>query len=313
MEEELKFKDPYLVAVWPGMGQVALTAGYYLMAKLGMHELAEFPAESLFDVDYVSVEHGLIKKPQRPRNRFFVWENPDKGRDVIVFVGEVQPPLGKYEFCEKLLDFAESVGVSQVFTFAALSSQIKQGMGCKTFAAATQSNLIDDLVIQGVDLFKGGHIGGMNGILLGAAAARNLPGICLLGELPHAFTQITYPTSSLVVLETFKQLTGLEIDMDELSQQASEFDEHLQHLLEQAHVEYRIEEEPSQEFAEEEIQELPSTGSLTQEEQANVDKLFAEAKNDRSKAYELKRELDRLHVFSRYENQFLDLFRKENT
>jgi hypothetical protein len=52
---------------------------------------------------------------------------------------------------------------------------------------------------------------------------------------------------------------------------------------------------------------------LTQEEQANVDKLFAEAKNDRSKAYELKRELDRLHIFARYEDQFLDLFRKENT
>ena len=27
------------------MGQVAISAGYYLMAKLGMHRLAEFSAE----------------------------------------------------------------------------------------------------------------------------------------------------------------------------------------------------------------------------------------------------------------------------
>ena len=32
---------------------------------------------------------------------------------------------------------------------------------------------------------------------------------------------------------------------------------------------------------------------------------------DRSKAYELKRELDRLEVFADYEDRFLDLFSKE--
>ena len=37
MTKELKLHDPWLVAVWPGMGQVAISAGYYLMAKLGMH------------------------------------------------------------------------------------------------------------------------------------------------------------------------------------------------------------------------------------------------------------------------------------
>ena len=44
MVEEIKLKNPWLVAVWPGMGNVAVSAGYYLMAKLGMHLLAEFPA-----------------------------------------------------------------------------------------------------------------------------------------------------------------------------------------------------------------------------------------------------------------------------
>ena len=31
---KLKLKNPWLVAVWPGMGHVAMSAGYYLMAKL---------------------------------------------------------------------------------------------------------------------------------------------------------------------------------------------------------------------------------------------------------------------------------------
>jgi len=44
---------PWLVAVWPGMGNVALGAGYYLLSKLSMQGVAEFEANDLFDVDYV--------------------------------------------------------------------------------------------------------------------------------------------------------------------------------------------------------------------------------------------------------------------
>ena len=34
-----------MVAVWPGMGQVAISAGYYLMAKLEMEHVADFAAD----------------------------------------------------------------------------------------------------------------------------------------------------------------------------------------------------------------------------------------------------------------------------
>ena len=43
MATAIKLNQPWMVAVWPGMGHVAISAGYYLMAKLGMHILAEFP------------------------------------------------------------------------------------------------------------------------------------------------------------------------------------------------------------------------------------------------------------------------------
>jgi hypothetical protein len=38
--------------------------------------------------------------------------------------------------------------------------------------------------------------------------------------------------------------------------------------------------------------------------------LFNQANQDRSKAFELKQELDRLGVFKDYEDRFLDLFKK---
>ena len=35
--------------------------------------------------------------------------------------GEAQPPLGKYTFCRRLIEFARGLGVERVFTFAAMA------------------------------------------------------------------------------------------------------------------------------------------------------------------------------------------------
>ncbi len=42
-----------------------------------------------------------------------------------------------------------------------------------------------------------------------------------------------------------------------------------------------------------------------------IERLFQEAKFDRNKAYELKRELDKWGLFEKYEDRFLDLFKKQ--
>ncbi len=45
-------------------------------------------------------------------------------------------------------------------------------------------------------------------------------------------------------------------------------------------------------------------------EKQRIEALFEQVKKDRSKAFELKRELDRLGIFKDYEDRFLDLFKK---
>ena len=122
MTQDKKTNPPWLVAVWPGMGHVAISAGYYLMSKLGMRCFEEFPSGGVFDVDFALVKSGIIQKTHRPRSRFFIWKAPEGKRDIIVFIGEAQPPQGKFEFCEKLIDFARDRGVERLFTFAAMAT-----------------------------------------------------------------------------------------------------------------------------------------------------------------------------------------------
>ncbi len=104
MADETSLARPRLVAAWPGMGHVAASAGYYMMAKLGMHLQAELPARELFDVDHVDVKHGIIRTGRLPRSRFFAWHDPGGRHDLVVFIGEAQPPLGKYTFCRGLIE-----------------------------------------------------------------------------------------------------------------------------------------------------------------------------------------------------------------
>lgn len=311
MSEEIKLKSPWLVAVWPGMGGVALSAGYYMMAKLGMHLMMEFSPRTLFEVEHVTVKHGLIRSGRLPRSRLFVWSDPDAKHDVIVFIGEAQPPVGKHAFCHSLIEHVRNLGVERVFTFAAMATQMHPEHSSRVFGAATDAEGLEELKRLEIELLDDGQIGGLNGVLLGVAAEVGLRGMCLLGEMPHIFAQLPFPKASLAVLEVFTTIANIEIDLGELSEQARNVDQQLGAFL--AQIESAMQErEPG---AEQETEggvdsETLEEPRLSTADAQKIEQLFDQAQRDRSTAYELKRELDRLDVFKDYEDRFLDLFRK---
>jgi uncharacterized protein len=309
MPDELRLNNPWLVAVWPGMGHVAISGGYYLMAKLGMHLLAELSAQELFDVEHVEVKGGLIHTGRIPRSRFFVWNDPRGKHDIVVFLGEAQPPRGKYAFCLSLIEFARRLGVERVFTFAAMATQMHPKADSRVFGAATDEESLAELKRLELEILEDGHIGGLNGVVLGVAADHGLRGTCLLGEMPHIFTQLPFPKASLAVLEVFTTIADIEIDFTELSEQARDMEQKLGELLEQ--VERAYEHEQQDPTEEETVSRSPAEEErLRPEVRRRIEQLFEQAKQDRSYAYELKRELDRLNVYPEYEDRFLDLFKK---
>ncbi len=306
MDNPKKLNDPLLVAVWPGMGNVAISAGYYLMAKLGMHLLAEFTVDDLFDIDHVEVDGGVIQPSRLPRNRFFAWIDPEQKRDVVVFIGEAQPPTGKYRFCHNLIEFAKTFGVKRVVTFAAMATQMRPDQPSRVFCAATDPESLQILTAAKLTTLDDGNIGGLNGVLLAAAIDCGLPGSCLLGEMPHVFAQLPYPKGSLAVVKAFVKMTGIELDLHELTQQAEQMDQQLGALLSkmEAAIAGRMSEDES--YQPEPIEE----DRLSDADQQRIESLFKAARQDRSRVYELKQELDRLGVFDEFEDRFLDLFKK---
>lgn len=303
----------WLVAAWPGMGNVAVIAAGYLVQKQGMRAVGEVAPKGHFDVQTVDVKEGVVATPHVPRSLLF---RPDKPEiDLTVFLGEAQPVTGNYAFAHELLDRAAQLGIDRIITFASMASQLHPSQEPKVHGAATHAELLEDLQRAEVSPLDEGQIGGLNGVLLGAAAERNIRGICLLGEIPFFAAGVPNPKAAMAVLQAFTSLVGLSVDMEELAEHARTIDKVLLDMLarlEKNEEEGEGEEEPDED--EEEAEESPAAAEgdkgLEPKDKTRIESLFAAARKDRSKAVELKRELDRLGVFKQYENKFLDLFRR---
>lgn len=316
-----RLEQPWLVAAWPGMGGVAQIAASYLVQQLGAEQLEIVAAQDYFEQRAVTVKAGLIQPPQPVRNLFLGWENPGKGRDLVILMGEQQPSSQGHRLCDELLATAAGFHVERVFTFAAMASAMDVRAPAKVHVVANDAGLLDELRRPGVRALRDGEIGGLNGVLLAAAAARSLPGACLLGEMPFFATGIANPKASSAVLRVFTQLAGIALDLGELDRQAKALESHLAEQLQRLQQQFGGlaggAEEPEFPTAyereaerEEEEEKTERESPLDSAAEAHIEELFRAAAVDRDRALELKTELDRHGVFKRYEDRFLDLFKR---
>lgn len=308
--EPLQLRDPWLLAVWPGMGGVAANAGAYLVNALGASLEAQLSDSDLFDVAAVNVSEGLISPLRKPRNMFFAWQDPHEQHDLLIFVGEAQPSRGGSILCNQVLDYATKRGVSRVLTFAAMATQVHPTETPRVFTAATREELLGEIAVHGAEPLPGGQIGGLNGALLGAAAERGIDGFSLLGEMPFYAVNLPNPKSTLSVLRVFADVADVYLDLSALAEQAETVEPKLVELFDRLASQAEHDGEPDEPWAESldepVIDDKPTVDHTARQ---RIEHLFEEALKDRANAIDLKKELDRLGVFDEYEDRFLDLFK----
>ena len=317
MAEQEKLRDPWLVAAWPGMGNVAVGAGSYLVAKLGAKLVHEIHPQNFFNIQHVEVTKGIAKVGRLPRSTFFVWKNPKGSHDLLIFLGEAQPASDGYAFCHCLLDYAQQYDVKRIFTFAAMATQLHPSHDPRVFGVATNETVLQNLSTLEVEILKEGQISGLNGVLLAAGAERKIPGICLMGEIPFFAAGVPNLKASGAILNIFNSLADVTLDFTELNNQAKQFDNVILLLLEKMKETARQQSDQEgfsvPEFDtsdDDDDSDEPKDSVLDDAVRKRIDLLFEGAMKDRDRAFQLKEELDRLGVFAQFENRFLDLFKK---
>ena len=299
--------ERWLVAAWPGAGDVATTAAVYLLSRLRMHQIAEFSGRNLFEPEAVEVQGGVVQAPRLPRSRLFLWRRPRAvGPDLLVFLGDAQPAVGKTALCDRLLEMSRKLRVRRVFSIAASVSAMDPRSPSRTFGIAADPASLDELRRNGVPIHSDGQIGGLNGLLLAAAGEAGLPAVGLLGETPSLAVHLPYASAAASVLRIFTRLAHVDLDLRDLEDYGRSLQEQFSKLY--AQLQQTV-------AAGGEAGSPPETGPseaaappARDEDSRRIERLFASAKNNREKAFELKKELDLLGRFREYEDRFLDLF-----
>jgi proteasome assembly chaperone (PAC2) family protein len=113
-------RSAFLVAAWPGMGNVAYGAAMYLKESLKAVKFAEILPEGIFHRTGVQIRDGIIDIPDLPKSEFFFYENYRDDRDLILFIGESQPSMEReYELARRVVEVAREHEVQDIITFAA--------------------------------------------------------------------------------------------------------------------------------------------------------------------------------------------------
>jgi proteasome assembly chaperone (PAC2) family protein len=227
-----------MIASWPGIGDVSLTAARYLVEKLNAVEIGEIEPVNFFEPVGVTVKENVVENPRFPESKFYYWQYPKAGKGLVIFIGEEQPAFKGYELVNCVLDVAQRLRVSRIYSCAAAVTRIHHSEEMKVWGAATNSNLVDELSKYNVILRGSLRIAGLNGLILGMAQERGMEGICLLGEVPAYATQIANPKASLAVLGILTKMLGITLDLAELGHLAERVDEEMDRIAKRVTAEF---------------------------------------------------------------------------
>jgi predicted ATP-grasp superfamily ATP-dependent carboligase len=300
-------KDLWLVVGWPGVGGVAASAVQAIHHELGSSLVDAIEPDPSFEVEEIRVRSGICFAGPLPRLSFRV-VNTGVDHDLLLFIPDRQPDLHGMALCRRVLKAAFTMGVRRVVTFAALTSTIAPEASPKVFYCSPDPPVQKEMLDKGVNPMESGSIRGLNGLMLLAAQEMGIPSVCLISEIPTWGIQMPNPKTSKALAMTLAGLLGMKFTLLHLEPQIIAIEECMVEM--RGTADYQLKGMLEHEIFEPHVSSSAEKNLLTKQDVERLDSLFTEATIDRARTMALKVELDRLGVFSDYEDRFLDLFRE---
>ncbi len=315
--KKVSLKQPVFIACWPGMGEVAMRAGVFLKEALKMSLFARIENTGFFQPQGVVVSRGIVSIPLIEEGAFYYYKPSGREKDIVLFIAEAQPPMDKvFQMSKLIVNFAVSLKVSRIFTFAAFPRAIEHTQDSGVWVSATDKQVLAEFSKYRVKVLSDGQISGLNGLILGTAKGQKIKGACLLGEIPLYTIQIENPKASLSLLKLLAHYLKIDINFKPLEERKDFLSKEIDKLVSFLKGELP----PPQEMlplSEDDIRamkrELEKLGKLPESVRLKIEDLFKRSLRDVSAASELKKVLDEWNVYKDYEDRFLNLFKKKHT
>ena len=215
VKEKMKteLKNPVLIEGLPGMGMVGRIAVRFLIKHLSAKRFAELYSPH-FPYYVLVNKKGSVRLL---RAEFFFWENPTAKNDLVFLIGDSQAQTieGQYEVANSILEFAAKLGVKTIITVGGYRKEVEEAP--KVIAVSTNPALLEKaLEANAIASPSGNPIVGTAGLLLGLAKFKKIKALCLLGETRGYLPD---PWAAKSILEVFRKMFGLEIDLKAIDDQ----------------------------------------------------------------------------------------------
>ena len=111
-----KFNNPVLICGMPGSGYVGKLAVEHLLNEFKSTAICEIQSD-LFPPQ-ISTNNGIVENMS---NTIYHVETNGQKNDILVLTGDSQPitERGNYLVTEKILEYAQNLGIKKIFTLAA--------------------------------------------------------------------------------------------------------------------------------------------------------------------------------------------------
>lgn len=210
-------KNPVLLEGLPGVGNVGKLACDHIVKQLDAtlwYDITsrDFPPQVTIQAD------GTVRLV-----RAQLWHIPAAlgKRDLVLLTGDFQPmtPDGQFDLVEGVLD--KLPDCKELYTIGGygLGASIDEP---SVMGAATDVETVAELKKHGVKFEEdepGAGIIGASGLFLGVGMTRGIKGACLMGETSGFLAD---PQSAAKVLQVLRDHIGLDVDADNLDEEADE-------------------------------------------------------------------------------------------
>ncbi|NQU78396.1 PAC2 family protein [Candidatus Woesearchaeota archaeon] len=222
-KKEPKIDGVILVVGLPGIGNVGKIAADFIIDETGAKPLYDIISYEMPNSVFVN-DNNLV---ELPTIEMYYKKRKNKS-DLLILTGDVQPAeeSSSYEFCEKVLDVVDKMGVELVVTLGGIGlaevpkkPQVFCTGNSKQVIKEFRKNLKLNDKLYGIV----GPIIGVSGLMVGIAGRRDIPAVCLLSEtLGHpAYLGIK---GAREIVKTLNKKIGLNIKISDLDKEIEEIE-----------------------------------------------------------------------------------------
>ena len=220
MVERPDLESPVLIMVlkgWIDAGLGADGAAEVLTEHLDRHTVARFDADALLDWRARRPSMRLIDGVNTQLTwdeTELSWAKDGLGHDVLMLFGN-EPDHAWLAFSEQVVDLAEDLGVRMVLGLGAYPTPVPHTRTPLLASSASSEELAQGLIQNSVEVPSG-----VQGMIERRAALRGLPALGLWAQVPHYVSAMPYPAASLALLQGANRVTGLDLPLGDLPEQA---------------------------------------------------------------------------------------------